>query len=163
MTIRAATTRLGLAVASTLLAAALLLGFQAPDDGSLAPAAGSGSRSAANSSGVSPSATGSTARPAASAPAAASGATVVDGPVVSTRYGPVQVEVKVSGGKIVSVTALELPTGGHSGRISSQVGPMLASEALAAQNASIDTISGATYTSTAYQRSLQAALDQAGI
>ena len=154
MTTRAITTRLGLAVASTMLAAALLLGFQAPDDGSSGLTTGSDSQAVADSRG------GPAPQPTTST---ASRVKVVDGPVVSTRFGPVQVEVKVSGGKIVSVTALELPTGGHSGRISSWVGPILASEALSAQSASIDTVSGATYTSTAYERSLQAALDQAGI
>jgi uncharacterized protein with FMN-binding domain len=165
MTARAITTRLGLALASTLLAAALLLGFQAPDDGSIAQTTGGDSAGAlsagTNASGVA--AAGSTPRPTASTASTASGAAVVDGPVISTRFGPVQVEIKVSGGKLVSVTALELPSGGHSGRISSQAGPILASEALAAQSASIDTVSGATYTSLAYERSLQAALDQAGI
>jgi len=157
MSTRGITTRFGLALASTMLAAALLLGFQAPDDGTLALA----TAGASGSTGTSGSGTGgSTPQPTA---AASSNAAVVDGPVVSTRFGPVQVEIKVSGGRIVSVTAVELPAGGHSGRISSAVAPILASEALSAQSSSIDIVSGATYTSTAYQRSLQAALDQAGI
>jgi uncharacterized protein with FMN-binding domain len=165
MTTRGLTTRLGLAFASTLLAAALLLGFQAPDDGSAALTTGVDSRPGAGTTGTAGSsvtAAGSTPRPSSST-ASGSGTTVVDGPVVTTRFGPVQVEIRISGRKIVSVTALELPTGGHSGRISSQAAPILASEALASQSASIDTVSGATYTSVAYQRSLQAALDQAGI
>ena len=41
--------------------------------------------------------------------------------------------------------------------------PILHDEALSAQSAQIDTVSGATYTSDAYEQSLQAALDQAGI
>jgi uncharacterized protein with FMN-binding domain len=39
---------------------------------------------------------------------------------------------------------------------------MLRSEALQAQSAQIDLVSGATYTSMAYAQSLQSALDQAG-
>lgn len=58
---------------------------------------------------------------------------------------------------------MALPTGGHSGRISDEVGPLLRSEALAAQSAQIDVISGATYTSRAYATSLQSALDAAGL
>jgi uncharacterized protein with FMN-binding domain len=45
--------------------------------------------------------------------------------------------------------------------ISDVVAPALQAEALAAQGASIDTISGATLTSEAYAESLQAALDRA--
>ena len=162
MTSRAIKTRIGLGVASTMLAAALLLGFKAPDDGAITPGSASHAQAVAGANGTSNPATatgGSTPRPTA----AATGSTVVDGPVISTRFGPVQVEIKISRGRILSVTALELPSGGHSGRISNWVGPILASETLSAQSASIDTVSGATYTSTAYQRSVQAALDQAGI
>ena len=67
------------------------------------------------------------------------------------------------GGQITDVAALQLPSGGRSGRISRAVEPILREEALQAQSANIDTVSGATYTSLAYAQSLQAALDQAGI
>jgi hypothetical protein len=84
------------------------------------------------------------------------------GPTLQTRYGPVQVRVVViaSGGtdRIRSVTAVQLPSGGQSGQISSYAGPQLAQEAIAAQSAKIDTVSGASYTSDGYRRSLQAAL-----
>ena len=84
------------------------------------------------------------------------------GPVVSTRYGPVQVRATISGGQLVDVTAVELPTDrARSAAISNAAAPLLRREALAAQGASIDTISGATYTSEGYARSLQAALDAA--
>ena len=39
--------------------------------------------------------------------------------------------------------------------------PTLRREALAAQSAKIDTVSGATYTSEGYRQSLQAAIDAA--
>jgi uncharacterized protein with FMN-binding domain len=90
-------------------------------------------------------------------------ATTVDGPVVSTRFGEVQVEIDVAGGKITDVVALQLPTDRRSGQISRYVEPILRQEALTAQSASIDFVSGATYTSDAYTQSLQAALDQAGL
>lgn len=84
------------------------------------------------------------------------------GPTVSTRWGPVQVQLTVANGKITDITALQLPTGGRSGRISQQCEPMLKSQALASQGSAIDGVSGATYTSIAYARSLQAALDSLG-
>ena len=49
------------------------------------------------------------------------------------------------------------------GRISRAAAPILREEALQAQSANIDTVSGATYTSEAYAQSLQAALDSAGL
>jgi uncharacterized protein with FMN-binding domain len=85
-----------------------------------------------------------------------------DGATVQTRYGDVQIELTIAGGVITDVTALQLPSGdGHSDRISQEAAPILRSEALTAQDAQIDILSGATYTSTAYAESLQAALDQA--
>jgi uncharacterized protein with FMN-binding domain len=49
----------------------------------------------------------------------------------------------------------------HSRDISAAAAPQLRQEALRSQSASIDTVSGATYTSEGYRQSLQAALDQA--
>jgi uncharacterized protein with FMN-binding domain len=54
-----------------------------------------------------------------------------------------------------------LPRQGRSGVISQSAAPILKGEAIAAQSASIDTVSGATYTSQAYAQSLQSALDAA--
>ena len=45
--------------------------------------------------------------------------------------------------------------------ISQQAGPLLQQEALQAQSAQIDIVSGATYTSESYAQSLQSALDRA--
>jgi uncharacterized protein with FMN-binding domain len=98
---------------------------------------------------------------AAAAGDSATGTETVTGAIVSSRYGDTEVQITFSNGKITAVTALELPTGGRSGQISSYVGPILSSEALTAQSANIDIVSGATYTSEAYAQSLQSALDQA--
>jgi uncharacterized protein with FMN-binding domain len=85
-----------------------------------------------------------------------------DGDVVNTRYGPVQVQVQITGGAISEVAVIEYPAGdGKSVRINARALPTLRTEALAAQSANIDTVSGATYTSDAYAVSLQAAIDQA--
>jgi uncharacterized protein with FMN-binding domain len=104
---------------------------------------------------------GASATPApTSTPGGTTGKTV-DGPVVSTQYGQIQVEVVLTNGKIQDIVALQLPTGRRSGQISSYSAPILRQEALSAQSATIDTVSGATYTSDAYTQSLQAALDAA--
>jgi uncharacterized protein with FMN-binding domain len=89
-------------------------------------------------------------------------AKTVTGPLINTRWGPVQVQVTIEDRKITEIKALQLPVGGRSGRISDRVEPILRSMALAAQGADIDNVSGATYTTNAYARSLQAALDSAG-
>ena len=82
------------------------------------------------------------------------------GPLITTRYGPVQVRVTVKGGQLTDVQAVALPTGGKSGSIADYSAPILRREALAAQGAGIHAVSGATYTSEGYASSLQAALDQ---
>ena len=87
-----------------------------------------------------------------------------DGPVVENQYGPVQVRVTVAGGKVTDVAALQLPQDRQrSAEISQFAEPLLRSEALSAQSANIDLVSGATFTSDSYAQSLQAALDRAGI
>ncbi len=88
---------------------------------------------------------------------------VIDGKVVNTRYGAVQVEITVKNGKVTDVQALQLPYDlQYSAEISQYVEPYLRQEALQAQSANIDLISGATYTSEGYARSLQSALKQVG-
>lgn len=103
-----------------------------------------------------------TATPAATATPETTGLTgTATGDAVSFRYGTVQVQVTVEDGVITDVTALQLPDGDRrSVNISSQVEPWLAEEAIDAQSADIDIISGATYTSRAYAQSLQSALDR---
>ena len=82
------------------------------------------------------------------------------GTTAQTPYGPVQVQITVQGGRITDVQALQLPNGNfHSQQISAYAGPRLRQEALQAQSANIDTVSGATYTSDGYRQSLQSAID----
>jgi uncharacterized protein with FMN-binding domain len=84
------------------------------------------------------------------------------GAVAETRYGPVQVEVVVSGGRITDVRALQLTNQDpRSEQISNGAAPILRSEVLAAQSASVATVSGATFTTEGYLTSLQSALDKA--
>ena len=85
----------------------------------------------------------------------------VDGDVVSTQFGDIQVRLVESAGKIVDIQALQLPNDRRRSREISQFSePILHDEALQAQSAQIDTVSGATYTSRAYRASLQSALDR---
>ena len=90
--------------------------------------------------------------------------TTVTGDAVQTQWGPVQVQVTVAGGKITDVTAVQYPNGnGRDQEINSYALPVLAQEALAAQSANIDHVSGATVTSDGYVQSLQSAIDQANL
>lgn len=92
-----------------------------------------------------------------------SGTRTVEGDTVQTRYGPVQLRITLTGGKITAVTAVQLPDDNpRDQEIDSFAVPQLTQEALAAQSAKIDTVSGATYTSEGYIQSLQSALDKAG-
>jgi uncharacterized protein with FMN-binding domain len=164
------------ALVTTAFALALLFSFKTPGGETLARTSGSdvaivgapptstpGSTPTPSTSGSAPTAT------AAPTPTTASGTKTaayrdgtVQGPVISTRYGDVQVQVTISGGAITDVTALQLPSrDGRSQRIASIAEPILRQEALTAQSAHIDLVSGATYTSDGYARSLQSALDSA--
>jgi uncharacterized protein with FMN-binding domain len=84
------------------------------------------------------------------------------GSTVQTQYGDVQVRVVVAGPKVTDVVALRLTdSSSRSVQISAYAAPILRREALSAQSARIDTVSGASYTSAGYIQSLQAALDAA--
>ncbi|MEA2388777.1 MAG: hypothetical protein QOG41_1550 [Thermoleophilaceae bacterium] len=101
--------------------------------------------------------------PVASAPAPATAGAVhqLTGSDIPNQYGDVQVRVTTSGGRITRVAAVRLPgADGRSQQISSFAGPQLAQQALTAQSANIDGVSGATYTSQGYRASLQSAIDQ---
>nr|BFD85848.1 hypothetical protein StreXyl84_52490 [Streptomyces sp. Xyl84] len=91
------------------------------------------------------------------------GTRTVTGESVQTRWGPVQVRITVDSGRITEVTAVAYPTDNpRDQEINSYALPALRREALTAQSADIDAVSGATYTSDGYRRSLQSALDRAG-
>jgi len=89
-------------------------------------------------------------------------AQVIDGPAANTPFGPYQVEVTIDGGKIVNVIFIRTPRDGQSMAIQRYAIPRLLQQTLENQSGEIDFVSGATYTSYAYQQSLQAALDAAG-
>jgi uncharacterized protein with FMN-binding domain len=126
-----------------------------------AKASGSGSSGATGSTGsAGAGSSGSAGSSSSQAPAAQ--AKTVTGSVAQTQYGAVQVRITVSGGKITKSEAVQAPKGGLSDQKTAMAVPKLNQEAVAAGNATIDAVSGATYTSTGYKQSLQSALDKAG-
>ncbi|MBV8959325.1 MAG: FMN-binding protein [Actinobacteria bacterium] len=152
------------AVAGTIAGLAALLSYKsgAPPTRLTTPTT-AGSESAAT-----PAPTSAAAPPVASespsttAPARTPVTRTGTGPDVPNRYGDVQVRVTMRGTQIVEVTPIVLPTDRpRSAQISQQAAPILRSEALQAQSANIDIVSGATYTSESYARSLQGAIDAA--
>jgi len=99
------------------------------------------------------------------APATGDGTTLaLTGDVVSTRYGPIQVQVRMAGGAITDIAVPRYPDGaGQSIAINARALPSLRTATLSAQSAEVDTVSGATYTSVGYRKSLQSALDRARV
>ncbi|PGH42111.1 FMN-binding protein [Micromonospora sp. WMMA1996] len=88
----------------------------------------------------------------------------VTGRSVSYEYGSLQVKITLSGSRIVDATAIGMPLGGQSGQRSDDVQARYSGssgEVVAKQSANLSTVSGATYTSTAYKQSLQSAIDKA--
>jgi uncharacterized protein with FMN-binding domain len=101
--------------------------------------------------------------PAKSSSTSAAGSGTATGDAVSTQYGDAQVRVTIKNGKIVTIEALQLQGNDpRSVQISSSAAPILQQEALSAQTADIDAVSGATFTSASYAQSLQSALDKLG-
>ncbi len=77
-------------------------------------------------------------------------------------YGNVQVKTVISGGKIIDVQFLQYPhEAARSLAINTLAMPNLKQEAITAQNAQVDIVSGATDTSNAFMQSLSSALSQA--
>jgi uncharacterized protein with FMN-binding domain len=138
--------RVILAVTGTVAGLVALLSFKThsgePSEAALSPApaqAGTGS-------------TTTTALPA--------GERAIAGNVANTAYGPVQIQLVVKANKIVKVSILEQPSSTeHDLQIGQFAFPKLIAETLTTQSARIDSVSGATYTSGGYIKSLQSALD----
>ena len=83
------------------------------------------------------------------------------GKTIQTHWGPVQLSASVSSGQITAIEALQYPsTDGRSLQISRYSIPVLTQQALSAQSANIQGVSGATFTSNGYKQSLQSIFDQ---
>jgi uncharacterized protein with FMN-binding domain len=101
---------------------------------------------------------------AAGSGSGASGDGTFTGDTVQTRWGPVQVQISVSGGKITAADVVQVPQNNpRDVEINSYAVPVLNSEVVQAQSAQIDTVSGATVTSDGYLQSLQSAIDAANL
>jgi len=148
-------------------AAVLVIGWQL--GGQPAVTAQSGAATGSTSGSSSSSGTGSSSSGTGSSSSAGSGTSssvsgTFAGAATQTQFGPVQVQIVVADGKITDVTALQLTDrDGRSEQISQQAAPILRQEALQAQSAKIQAVSGATYTSEGYTTSLQSAIDKAGL
>jgi uncharacterized protein with FMN-binding domain len=130
------------------------------------PAASGGSGASATPAASASKATSSkAASPKANAKTPASTTRSATGPQVNYSYGILSVKVTVSGKKIVNVSIASLDDGGNprSQSIDQQSIPVLEQETIQAQNASIQGVSGASYTSQGFQQSLQSALQSLGL
>ena len=104
------------------------------------------------------------ATPATSTPAKAAVSGTFTGATQQTRFGPVQVQITISNGKITAAKALQYPNNDfRSQSISQQAIPYLVQETLAANSANIQGVGGASYTSQGWYDSLVSALSKAGM
>jgi uncharacterized protein with FMN-binding domain len=120
-----------------------------------------GSSSSGNSSGSSGSGSDNN---GSSSGSTSSSTKTVTGSVSQTQWGPVQVQLTIRNGSITKVTVLQYPnSNSRDVEIANYSLPILIQETMQSQSADIDMVSGATYTSDGYIRSLQSALDQADL
>jgi uncharacterized protein with FMN-binding domain len=149
--------RIAIWILSTLSALVLLLGYSTSTSGPLATSAPTSVRSATSTT------SGSVASGTTSG-STTSGSSTTTGAVAQTQWGPVQVALEVSGGKITKVDVLQYPSDNPKDQeINDYALPVLTQETVDAQSADIDMVSGATVTSNGYLESLQSALDRAGL
>ena len=150
--------------ATTSGTTAATAGTTATTSGTAAATSGTAAATSATTAGTA-AATTSAAAAATTAVAGSTSAALADGTytgaTANNRYGPVQVQITVAGGKITAAVAVQTPTDRRSVSINDQATPILASEVISAQSATIDTVSGATYTTNSYKASLQSAIDLA--
>ncbi len=128
----------------------------------LGPAAPGGSPTSAPTSTTG---SGSSGSPATTSPSAAPSATrTATGAAINYNYGVLSVAATVSGTKLTNVTIASIDEGGNfrSQSIDQQAVPVLEQEALQAQSANIQGVSGASYTTAGFEQSLQSALTQLG-
>lgn len=157
--------RIAIAVAATVSIVVLLFSYHTSTDSGAAggrgpaPAGGPDRRAQLPGRAVHGAVLG--ASPAPSSGSSGASGTFTGDPA-DTQYGPVQVQITVSGGRITAAQTLQVPQESNRDvRINSAAVPILNQEALTAQSAQIDTVSGATYTSEGYAQSLQSAIDAA--
>ncbi|MFD4959094.1 FMN-binding protein [Microbacterium sp. NPDC058389] len=160
------------AVLATVSGLVLLFSYRTSHVEATVPVAADTTTSGSSTTGSSTTGTGTTGTGTTGTAGAAAGAASTSssglrdgtytGSAASTRFGPVQVQITVSGGTITDVQVPEYPsTNPRDRQINERALPTLVSETTDAQSADIDMVSGATYTSRGYLTSLQSAIDQA--
>jgi uncharacterized protein with FMN-binding domain len=162
--------RIVIAALGTVTALVLLFSYNTSQNrgtstiSAVGPAGGGDASSAANEdSGGQSEGTGDKAAAGSGGKKKAKGKTFT-GDEIETKYGPVQVEITVSKGKITKAEAVTFPTGTPKHEeVNSRALPILNDEVIDAQNAEVDAVSGATSTSEGYVESLQAAIDAANL
>lgn len=108
---------------------------------------------------TSPTSPGDTATPPTTA--ASNSPRTATSPLIQYRYGDIELRVTEKGSRLTNIQIVsEGATDPRSAEINAQAIPMLQQQAMSAQSANIDGVSGATFTSIAYDRALQSALDQ---
>jgi uncharacterized protein with FMN-binding domain len=154
--------RVALAIVSTAAVLVMILSFKTHGTSSATTTPPAAITSTGTESGSTSSTPTPTASSKSSSSSSATSTRTVTGTAADTRYGPVQVRVTVTNGKLTAVSAVDYPSGSsRDAQINSYAIPALNREALAANSPNIDMISGATFTSEGYITSLQSALDQA--
>lgn len=84
------------------------------------------------------------------------------GSVEDAYYGYVQVKAIIAGGRLIDVQILQYPNDNRTSiRVNTEAMPILRDEAIQAQSADVDIVSGASNSSPAFARSLASALAQA--
>jgi uncharacterized protein with FMN-binding domain len=152
--------RVILAVTGTIAGLVALLSFKSHDPA--VPVASTSGTSSGSSTSSSSSSSGTTVPGEfrSDVGTLTAGETTITGHVANTVYGPVQVELVVKNSKIVKVAVLQQPVNTiHDIQIGQFAFPKLISETITAQDAKIDAVSGASYTSAGYISSLQSAVD----
>jgi uncharacterized protein with FMN-binding domain len=84
------------------------------------------------------------------------------GDPIDISYGIVQVAITVVNGKITDAQAVRVP-GSRNDRWTNLAVPVMREKTLAAQSSQITAVSGASYTSFGWYKSLQSALTKAGL
>lgn len=151
-------------VMSTVTVVVLLFGYHTSTSGPSSASTAvvsSGSNGVSGTLGSSSESSGSASSSGTSSTAATS---TVTGDQVQTRWGPVEVQITVTDGKITAIDVPVYPDDNpRDQQINAYALPTLIKETLSAQSAQIDMVSGATVTSDGYLQSLQGALDKAGL
>lgn len=158
--------RAGIVASATALGLAGILSFHTKGTsntlgllGTTPPGSGAATTTTTQpTSGSTPSSSTTTTQPA-------SGVRSATGDLVNYNYGILSVSVKVSGSRITNLGIAQIDDGGNprSQSIDQQSIPMLEQQALSAQSANIQGVSGASFTSAGFAQSLQSALTKLGL